>query len=47
MILSKGQRVQRKDMHSDRWSIPFDIETDAQLHYHQSYQSMDYIYKLA
>lgn len=46
MQLSLGQTVQRKDLKSDRWSLPFEIKTPEQLHYHQSFQSMDYEYRV-
>lgn len=47
MQLTLSQTVQRKSMETDRWSYPFMIETEEQLHYHQSLQSMDYQYRLA
>lgn len=45
MELAQGQTVQRQDMTSKRWSLPFVIETPEQLHYHQSLQSMNYQYR--
>jgi hypothetical protein len=44
--LEIGQTVQRKSIETDRWSYPFNIETPEQLHYHQSYQTMNYKYRI-
>lgn len=46
MDLKEGIIVQRQDMSLDRWSLPMVIDSPQKLHYHQSFQLMDYRYRL-